>query len=102
MAELAQIKICETLTRSRSFKGIIYIIQVKQQQSPKHSKLLLLQGKKETKVGKHKSYFGKSSGVRPFDAGLFIKIDRMIIRGYHHLHGPLYSILFSKQDAVIN
>lgn len=46
VAELAQIKICETSTAPRSFKGIIYIIQVKQQQSPKHSKPLLLQGEK--------------------------------------------------------
>lgn len=71
MAELAQIKICETLTMLRSFKDIIYVIQVKQQQSSKHPKPFLLQGKKkETEVEKHKSYFRKSSGIRPFDAGL--------------------------------
>lgn len=39
---------------------------------PKTSKTFKASGgkKKETKVEKHKSYFRKSAGVRPFDAGL--------------------------------
>lgn len=41
---------------------------------PKTSKTFSASGEKnEIKVEKHKSYFRKSSGVRPFDAGLSLK-----------------------------